>query len=206
MSCHVYPCFLGHIREKHMDVVSELAHSASQLPCVPQHVPTASNFCCQSLQHLPPLLPPESGQKAEDSLELPAHDDVFRYVELLYIHSAALPPLHSTESHGGPGALAGNLSLPGPWIQPRAHPSVLSNRGKLGKIKRMCWCELECLTGNEPQLNTDFPLTYQSNFHIEEFNYHLLGCTSQYKVSNGASLLPEPLPCMQGSRNLPWLP
>lgn len=108
MSCRVYPCFLGHIIEKHMDTVSELARSAPRLPCFPQSVPTASNFCRQGLQHLPPLLPPESGQKAEDSLELPAHDDVFRYVESPCIHSAALPPLPGTESHG---ELAENSSL-----------------------------------------------------------------------------------------------
>lgn len=108
MGCHVYPCFLGHIIEKHMDMGCELAHSASRWLRFPQHVPTASNFCCQGLQHLPPLLPPESGQKAEDSLELSAHDDVLRYVESLYIHSAALPPLHSTESDGW-GVGEGNL-------------------------------------------------------------------------------------------------
>lgn len=130
MSFHAYPCFLSHIIEKHMDMVSELAHSAPRLPRFPQYVPTASNLCCQGLQHLPPLLPPESGQKAEDSLELPAHDDVFRYVELLYIHSAALPSLHSTESHGGPGALAENLSLLDPLTQHCTHPSVLRDRSE----------------------------------------------------------------------------
>lgn len=106
MSCHVYPCFLGHIVEKHTDMISELAQSASPQQCFPQRGPTASGFCCPSLQHLPPLLPPESGQKTEDSLELPAHDDVLRYVDSLYTHAAALPPLQSTESRGGHGALA----------------------------------------------------------------------------------------------------
>lgn len=99
MSCHVYPCFLGHIIEKHMDMISELVQSAPLPLCFPQCVPTASDFCCQSLQHLSPLLPPESGQEAEDPLELPTHDDVFRYVGSLLIRAAALPPVQSTERH-----------------------------------------------------------------------------------------------------------
>lgn len=99
MSCHVYPCFLGHIIEKHMDMISELVQSAPLRLCFPQCVPTASDFWCQSLQHLSPLLPPESGQETEDPLELPTHDDVFRYVGSLLIHAAALPPVQSTERH-----------------------------------------------------------------------------------------------------------
>lgn len=99
MSCHVYPCFLGHIIEKHMDMISELVQSAPLRLCFPQCVPTASDFCCQSLQHLSPLLPPESGQEAEDPLELPTHDDVFRYVGSLLIRATALPPVQSTERH-----------------------------------------------------------------------------------------------------------
>lgn len=102
MSCHVYTCFLGHIIEKQMDMISEPAQSAPLQQYFPQCVPTASNFCCQSLQHLPPLLPPESGQETEDRLELPAHDDVFRYVTHCTLNAAAVPPLQSTESHGGP--------------------------------------------------------------------------------------------------------
>lgn len=128
MSCHVYPCFLGHIMEKHMDMTPAHAQSAPLWQCFPQCVPTASNFCCQSLQHLSALLPPESGQETEDPVEFPAHDDVFRYVGSWLIHAAALPPLRSTESHGGPAALVENLSSLHPWIQNPAHPSVLSNR------------------------------------------------------------------------------
>lgn len=128
MSCHVYPCFLGHIIEKHMDMISELVQSAPLPLCFPQCVPTASDFCCQSLQHLSPLLPPESGQEAEDPLELPTHDDVFRYVGSLLVRVAALPPVQSTERHEGPRALMENLCCLYLWAQHHAHPSVLGNR------------------------------------------------------------------------------
>lgn len=128
MSCHVYPCFLGHIIEKHMDMISELVQSAPLRLCFPQCVPTASDFCRQSLQHLSPLLPPESGQETEDPLELPTHDDVFRYVGSLFIRAAALPPVQSTEGQEGPRARMENLCCLYPRTQHHVHSSVLGNR------------------------------------------------------------------------------
>ena len=87
---HVYPCLLVHNIKKVKNIKCEgpgLTHSMQHVFLnVSLCLSTASNFCCQSLQHISPLLPPESGPKAQGPLELPAHDDVFRYVNYIWHH------------------------------------------------------------------------------------------------------------------------
>lgn len=136
MYWHVYSCFLGHNIEKLKGIIFKVQ---GLVPSLQQHFPqcfpclsTAGNFCCQGLQHISPLLPPESGPKTQDPLELPAHDDVFRYVNYICVSAAGFSHFHSTwKTTRRLRDLLGkhNFSLPHCTQHHADTPWVLSNRG-----------------------------------------------------------------------------